>query len=143
MLFRSVVGNTGLVHELLLKIGARVMIVRNIEVGDMLANGQIGVLREVIKVDGVPDVLVVALRDKSAGKANRQNHTRLASTYPNCVFIEKVKVDYSLRQRSGDVGSTATVFQFPIRVAFGTTAHKVQGQSIPYPTTVQIGRAHV
>ena len=43
---------------------------------------------------------------------------------------------YALRKRSGDVGTNAIVIQFPVRLAFALTAHKIQGQTISKPTKV-------
>ena len=45
---------------------------------------------------------------------------------------------YKLSLRSGEVGTSASVIQFPVVVAFCLTCHKVQGQSILYPTRVAI-----
>ena len=67
---------------------------------------------------------------------NRQNNPGLAARYPNCVAIERVSNQYGLRKKSGDVGATATVIQFPVKLAFTITSHKIQGQTIPWPMTV-------
>ena len=47
-----------------------------------------------------------------------------------------MSLQYSLRAKSGDAGSTATLIQFPITLAHAVTGHKVQGQSIPVPNKV-------
>ena len=43
-----------------------------------------------------------------------------------------------MRKNGGKDGSTATVIQFPIRLAHGVTAHKFQGQTITAPKTVSL-----
>ena len=52
------------------------------------------------------------------------------------MVIERVSVNYSLRKKGGAVGATATLVQFPIKVAHAITAHKIQGQTIPKPLKV-------
>ena len=79
---------------------------------------------------------MVNLLNKNAGRLNRQKHPFLAEKYPNCVIIERMSMQYSLRAKSGDAGSTATLIQFPITLAHAVTGHKVQGQSIPVPNKV-------
>ena len=85
---------------------------------------------------GEADKLVIRLNSEMAGKQNRLKNSVLAKRYPNCVFIERVENQYSLRKKSGDVGTTAIVIQFPVRLAFSLTAHKIQGQTIPKPTKI-------
>merc|ERR1712155_322568 len=74
--------------------------------------------------------------DNKAGENNRKKYVKLSQQYPECIFIEKVSVQYALRKKSGNVGTTATVIQFPVRLAHAITAHKIQGQSIIFPTRV-------
>ena len=38
--------------------------------------------------------------------------------------------------RAGHVGSSALVIQFPVKPAHAITAHKIQGQTIPWPSKV-------
>ena len=128
------VGTTSMQEELILKIGAKLMIVHNIDTADMICNGQVGTLIEMVRTaNDVVDLLVIKLMDVKAGENNRKKYPNLAEQYPDCVFIERVSIQYTLRKKSGNVGSTATVIQFPVRLAHAITAHKIQGQSLLYP----------
>ena len=55
---------------------------------------------------------------------------------PESVIIERATLTYSIRKRGGTVGSTATLVQFPVKVAHAITAHKIQGQTISKPMKV-------
>ena len=103
----------------------------------MLSNGQIGTLKDFIKTnDGKIEILVVELDEPKAGKEHRLNNPKLAAKYPNATFIKRIQIPYTIGKKSGDIGSTATVIQFPVRVSYAMTAHKIQGKTIPAPTTV-------
>ena len=113
--------------------------IHNLDVIDSLTNGQLGTFVEAImNKDGKVLKLVLKLDKTNAGKINREQNPVLSKKYPEHVFVERVSWQYSLRKKSGLETSKATVIQFPIRLAFGITAHKVQGSSIPYPTTVAL-----
>ena len=133
----NTVGDTGFDNELCLKLGAKVMLIHNISTVDSLTNGQLGTLKEILKNrEGKVDKLVIKFNNPSSGAANREKFSILASRFPECTFIERVSIHYSLSKRKQEVSSTATVIQFPIKLSFALTAHKVQGQSIPYPLKV-------
>ena len=133
------VGSTSFLDELFLKINARVIIVHNIDTADCLTNGQLGELVDVVKTkSGEIDKLVIKLTNKTAGKQNRNRFPGLSVRYPDCIFIERVSNQYPLRKKSGDAGSSALVIQFPVQLAFAITAHKIQGQTIPYPMKVAL-----
>ena len=131
------VASTSFIDKLKLKIGAKAMIIHNISTVDCLTNGQLGELVSLIKTTGGEvDKLIIKLNNKKAGQENKRKYHHLTSNYPDCVVIERVNIQYTLRKRSGDAGATATVVQFPVKLAFAITSHKIQGQTIPSPTKV-------
>ena len=132
------IGNTKFQFKLLLKRGAKVMIIHNVDTVDGLTNGQFGILIDVTYKDDkeTVDKLIIQLHNSKAGEMNRQRHPLLTSRYPRCVMIDRISFQYSICNSSGDVGSNATLIQFPVSLAHAVTAHKVQGQSIQHPLTV-------
>ena len=128
---------TGFLNELKLKIGAKVMLIHNIDIADCLTNGQMGELVAITKsTTGTIDKLVIKLKNEDAGKLNRSKHSVLAAKYKGCIIIERISLQYNIRKKSGDVGSTATLIQFPVKLAHAVTCHKIQGQTIPWPLVV-------
>ena len=133
------IGTTAFIDELKLKIGAKIIIIHNIDTSDGLTNGQLGELIGMIKTkDGEIDKLIVKLKKKDAGTQNRRQFPGLASRYPESVIIERATVNYPIRKRGGAVGSTATLVQFPLKLAHAITAHKIQGQTIPKPLKIAL-----
>jgi urease gamma subunit len=131
------IGTTSFLDELRLKIGAKVIIIHNIDTSDGLTNGQLGELIGIINTkDNDADKLIIKLNKKDAGVQNRRKYKGLATRYPEAVIIERATVTYSIRKKGGAVGSTATLVQFPVKLAHAITAHKIQGQTIPKPLKV-------
>ena len=131
------VGTTAFQDELKLKVGANIIIIHNIDTSDGLTNGQLGELVTIINSkDGNADKLIIKLKKKDAGIQNRRKYQGLAMKYPESVVIERVTINYAIRKRGGAVGSTATLVQFPVKLAHAITAHKIQGQTIPKPFKV-------
>ena len=131
------IANTGFRDEILLKPGAKIMMIHNLDTIDSLTNGQPGKFVDAVKSkDGKVEKLILMLDKLAAGKNNREQNPELAKKYPGHVFIERVSLQYSIGKSSSS--STATLIQFPVRLAHSVTAHKIQGASIPYPTKVAL-----
>ena len=89
------------------------MIIHNTDTADCLTNGQLGELVDIIKTTkGEVDKLVIKLKNKHAGRFDRSKYPGLSSKYPDCVIIERVSNQYTLRKKGGEDSNTATLFQF-------------------------------
>ena len=130
------VGKTGFADELNLKVGCRVMLIQNIEVADCLTNGQLGTLTGTVKAEnGKIKMLIVDFKNMNVGKMWREQHPQIAAKYPKGTGIEMVSMTYSLTDKSA---ANITVIQYPLKLAYAVTAHKIQGQSIPKPLKVAL-----
>merc|ERR1712177_12520 len=70
------------------------------------------------------------------GHKNRIQYSAWTARFPNCIVLERVNFQYSLRKKGGEAGATANVIQFPVTLAFAITSHKIQGQTISSPKNV-------
>ena len=139
------VSSTQFVHKLHLKVGSRVLLIHNVDVADKLTNGTLG---EVLgfqktaagKITGV----IVHFYNEKVGEKRLQNttNTNLHVQYPNKrpIVIRREEVSYSLSKSHYNEGSTAKakIIQYPLCLAFATTAHKFQGQTVLKPMTLTI-----
>ena len=131
------IGTTGFIDELRLKLGAKIIIIHNIDTSDGLTNGQLGELVNVLyNNDGGADKLVVKLQKMDSGMKNIRKYQGLANKYQESVIFERASVNYPIRKKGGAVGSSATLVQFLVKLAHAITAHKIQGQTVPKPMMV-------
>ncbi|XP_032445815.1 uncharacterized protein LOC116736996 [Xiphophorus hellerii] len=102
-------------------LGFRVMIIRNLDVEDGLVNGTFGTIADIVTStkDGKSSVKLIGLKLDNA----LAGHTKKIQGKPDgFVYIERFEEQSSVK---GVVRR-----QFPIRLAFGCTAHKVQGMTM-------------
>ena len=131
------VAETGFRNELILKPGARIILIHNLDTVDSLTNGQLGTFIDAIKnQEGRVEILILKLDKPGAGRHNREQNPQLNKKYPDCIFIKRISIQYCITKRYVEASSKATLIQFPIRLAYAITAHKVQGSSISHPTKV-------
>ncbi|KAI5614793.1 hypothetical protein C0J50_11103, partial [Silurus asotus] len=102
--------------------GVRVMVMRNLDVEDGLANGSFGTIAKIVSEtkDGVMAVKMIGLEmdNPSAGQKHRK---RLDGEQDNLVYVER----FEERISKGVVRQ-----QFPVKLAYACTAHKVQGMTM-------------
>ena len=141
--FKPPIGKSGTVKEtpfqakLQLKIGAKVMLTYNVDTADGLTNGSRGTLIGVIQnEEGEVTRLIVKFENPAHGQMRRDSTPGLAAKYPGGTVIEKVSFAFSLSKSKRGSIATAKVVQFPIKLAFAATAHKIQGQTVKKPRKV-------
>jgi exonuclease III len=116
--------NDSLSSCLLMGIGARVMLTRNINVNDGLVNGVMGYITQFVYKQGCKENIVLAVGVKfdnpNVGKSSWKK-----TNSGNIVLIERVHEDLKENKTK-----TVVRHQFPLRLSWACTAHKVQGMTV-------------
>ena len=130
----AIVG-TQLQKTLKLKIGAKVMITANIDTKDSLTNGTFG---EIVNFEtdgkGKISAILIDFKEEKNGRELRRKRPDLQRKYParNVTAIKRYEQEYTLSGKANS-SATARAIQFPVRLAFAATAHKVQGMTVKKP----------
>lgn len=132
----------GMVKRLKVAVGAKVMLLRNLDVADGLTNGAVGEVTEietgVVKTNFGENVPVVnAVWVKFDNHEVGQKGVKCAVGEQEAVKILSIRVKYKLKNEK--LGEGVRV-QIPVDLCFAATAHKVQGQSLD-AAVVYMGKA--
>ena len=131
---KGTVGGTAFMQTLQLKVGAKVMLIHNIDVLDGLFNGARGVLVSIEKdSNDKVETLMIEFDEYYQGAAKRKTSPKLQKQFPGCTPIRKFLCSYSLAKKSTVASATAQVYQFPVVVCFAATTHKFQGGTVHKP----------
>ncbi|XP_059203438.1 uncharacterized protein LOC131982826 isoform X1 [Centropristis striata] len=103
--------------------GARVMVIRNLDIEDGMVNGTFGTIGNIVTTTehGQTVVKVIGL-ELDNHKAGQKFRKKIQGAEDNLVYVERFEESMS---RRGVVRR-----QFPMKLAFGCTAHKVQGMTV-------------
>ena len=113
----------GLETSLKIAVGCRVMLTYNLDVTDGLANGATGTVSHiVILADTVVNILVLFDDPRIGVKAKRLSQYR--QNYPNSLPISRHEAVFNIGIRKC---ISASRRQFPLRLSWASTIHKVQG----------------
>ena len=117
--------NSGLPTVVKLKIGARVMLIRNVQTEIGLYNGALGTVTGFLpEASDLPSAVIVLFDDEQLRQISMSQHPMLNGAFP----VERFEVRFPVRRVNSFV--EATRLQIPLKVAFATTIHKIQGQSL-------------
>ena len=114
------------------------MMTYNVDTCDCLTNGSFGeILDFKFDTNGNIQQIYVEFLDEDCGRKRRKNYQMLQAKYPgrNVTPIDMMEFQYSLSWKKNRNSSSvnASAYQFPLRLAFAATAHKVQGQTVKKP----------
>lgn len=113
------------------KIDARVMLVFNINTIDGLANGVMGIVKGILFFEnGLVKCIIVQFDNEKVGRHQRSQHKDISSKYVSCngTPIFRGTLEFLVPTKGSTCHTAkATVTQFPLRLAWANTAHKIQG----------------
>ena len=134
--------NTPLQYQLHLKVGAKVILTYNINVIDSLTNGAIGRVMgfEKCQNGSFKSVLVHFNNEKIGRERRKTNSSYLHSKYPGIPVtpITRIEFRFNLSKNPTSQNDLMTATQFPLKLAFACTAHKMQGTTIAKPEKLVI-----
>ena len=127
-------GSSGYLDELHLKIGARIMLIHNVDTSDYLSNGTMGYVAAFHWSGGKnPEItkILVKADDPKAGAKERARHP-IHPKHPEATPIGKVCHEPK-GKKNNKLFSQCKFIQLPIDLAWAITAHKCQGMTIKPP----------
>jgi hypothetical protein len=114
---------------LTIKVGARIMLVINVNTCDDLVNGTFGSVMAVIqKTPGIVDCIIVQFDNEIAGNDHKKKYPVLSKQYQYCngTPIYRHSLEYITSSSRGNTHTgRAKIHQFPLRLAWASTCHKV------------------
>ncbi|XP_066914113.1 ATP-dependent DNA helicase pif1-like [Clytia hemisphaerica] len=117
----------GLPKELIICVGARVMLTINKDIEDKLINGSTGIVKNIQGIRNNKPSGVIYIQFDNPSSGNKLKDQRLRGELKTCVPILPEIMTF----RTSD-GIFVTRKQFPLIVAFATTIHKAQGSTLEY-----------
>jgi hypothetical protein len=119
---------TAFLQTLHLKVGARIMLIHNINTMDGLTNGAQGKVMEILAKDDRVRYILIKFDNPNIGNEQRRKFSRLPSiaSHPDLTPIERFSISYTLGDVRKNHAARATLLQFPLKLSWACTAHKVK-----------------
>ena len=130
-----------------LKVGARVMLIRNlVPQSDGLTNGTLGYVRGFIQSNGTRatdsgnvHMILVEFDNEEDGMELRKKYNHLLRSCPlkNVTPIARMKNEHRVGDAKKGHSATNSLLQFPIILAWAMTIHKCQGITVIPPESIR------
>ena len=127
------IDKSGFMRILFLKLRARVIMISNVSTTDGLVNGATGnILDFITNEKGLVDCIIVVFDSEDCGREQRIRYPEISEKYKadNGTPVFRKDVEYQTGKSKHKHGGKAKVLQFPLRLAWAMTAHKMQVKSI-------------
>ena len=116
----------GFAKCLKLKLEAKVMLTVNVDVQDRLINEQIGVVKHLEIIENNVSIIYIKFDDPDAGKKFITKNS--TARIHNWVPVKRHETSITIRNINKSIAIKQT--QFPFRLSWACTIHKVQGLSL-------------
>ena len=116
----------GLPLKITLKIGEKVILTKNIDIADKLINGQIGIIKVIVK-NGRVSKLHIKFFDEEADLKSIESDCY--ARHHNFVPIERSETDIHINKKNLFSPAIKRT-QFPLVLSWATSIHKVQSLSV-------------
>ena len=122
---------TAFFQTLRLKIGARVMLIHNINTLDGLTNGAQGLVVDILSKDNLVRYVLIKFDNPDVGLEQRRKFRflPLVARRPDLTPIEKYSLSYTLGDVRKNHGASAILYQFALKLSWAATSHKVGKQT--------------
>ena len=119
--------STAFLDKLSLKVGARVMLIHNINTEDGLTNGAQGVIVDIILNNDKVLYVMIKFDNTTIGHEHRRKFKSktFVRRSEDITPIEKYHHTYTLGDVSKNHEARASFLQFPLKLSWATSAHKV------------------
>ena len=122
------VEETAFLQTLRLKEGARIMLIHNINTIDGLTNGAQGTVVKILSKENRTHYILIKFDNVMIGMEQRRKFCHLLPSIAkrtDLTPIERYSLSYTLGDIKKNHGASATLLQFPLKLAWASTAHKV------------------
>ena len=125
----GIVENTPFLKNLCLKKGARVMLTFNVDLSDSLVNGVLGTVLDFVIENSKVKAVIISFDNPDVGLQQMRDNAHDCSAFKDksgCP-IYRTTLEHTMKKYGGARGKT---IQFPLRLSWASTTHKLQGTTI-------------